>query len=157
MIVAGVDPGLQGAIAWLDSDGFITVADLPVHEVKNGKRVKRSLDLGMLRELLTQRPIDHLVIEAVHSMPKQGVTSMFSFGTSYGAVLGLAAGLQLPYSLVLPQAWQRAARCGPSPDAARQTAGRLYPAATQYLSRKKDAGRADAILIARCGLRQLSP
>jgi crossover junction endodeoxyribonuclease RuvC len=104
---------------------------------------------------LTQRPIDHLVIEAVHSMPKQGVTSMFSFGTSYGSILGLAAGLQLPYSSVPPRAWRKAVGCGPSPDAARQAAGRLYPGAALHLARKNDAGRADAILIARFGQRQL--
>jgi crossover junction endodeoxyribonuclease RuvC len=115
MIVAGVDPALQGAIAWLDSDRFVTVADLPIHEVKNGKRVKRSLDLGMVRELLTQRPIDHLVIEAVHSMPKQGVTSMFSFGTSYGSILGLAAGLRCPTAWCRRRRGKKGGRCSRGP------------------------------------------
>jgi crossover junction endodeoxyribonuclease RuvC len=155
MVIAGIDPGLDGAIALLDGDRFIRVDDLPIHEVKNGKRVKRSLDLALLREMLVRQPIDCVVIESVHSMPKQGVASMFAFGDVFGSIKGVVAGLQLPCTLVAPQTWQKTAGCGPSPDAARQTAGRLYPAAASYLARKRDAGRADALLIARYGLRLL--
>jgi crossover junction endodeoxyribonuclease RuvC len=104
----------------------------------------------------TRQEIDHVVIELVAARPGQGVTSMFNFGFGAGAITGLVAGLRLPYSTVTPQIWQKNAGCGPSPDAARQTAGRLYPAAALSLARKKDSGRADAILIARFGLRHLS-
>jgi len=49
--------------------------------------------------------------------------------------------------------WQRASGVGPSPDAARQRAAQLYPLAAAQFARKRDAGRADAILIAHAGLR----
>jgi crossover junction endodeoxyribonuclease RuvC len=88
-------------------------------------------------------------------MPKQGVTSMFRFGYAAGAIAGLVAGLQLPCSFVLPRAWQRAAGVGPSPDQARQRAAQLYPEVAPRLSRKRDGGRADAILIARHGMQVL--
>jgi hypothetical protein len=61
-------------------------------------------------------------------------------------------GLQLPCSFVLPLAWQRAAGTGPSSDQSRQRAAQLYPQSASQLSRKRDGGRADAILIARHGL-----
>jgi crossover junction endodeoxyribonuclease RuvC len=80
---------------------------------------------------------------------------MFNFGFCAGAIIGLVVGLRLPYSLVTPQRWQKLAGCGPNPDEARRRAGQLYPDAIQYLTRKRDAGRADAILIARSGLRLL--
>jgi hypothetical protein len=44
---------------------------------------------------------------------------------------------------------------GPTPDAGRRRAGELYPDAAEHLTRKRDAGRADAILIARAGLMML--
>jgi len=62
-------------------------------------------------------------------------------------------GLQLPCSFVLPLAWQRAAGTGPSSDQSRQRAAQLYPQSASQLIRKRDGGRADAILIARHGLR----
>ena len=48
----------------------------------------------------------------------------------------------------MPQRWQRLADCGPIPDEARRRAEQLYPDSAKHLTRKRDAGRADAILIA---------
>jgi crossover junction endodeoxyribonuclease RuvC len=156
MKVLGLDPGLSGALAIVDAEHVLFVDDLPVHRIKRGKSIKSDLDLGGLRALLMAHAHDHVWIEQVHAMPKQGVASMFRFGMVTGQILGLVAGLGKPYSLILPQRWQRLAGCGPSPDAARQRAGQLYPDAVPHLVRKKDSGRADAILIARAGLALLS-
>jgi crossover junction endodeoxyribonuclease RuvC len=82
---------------------------------------------------------------------------MFSFGFAAGAVAGIVAGLQIPYSFIQPVFWQRIAGCGPSPDAARQRAAQLYPAIADELRRKKDGGRADAALIGYAGRRLLHP
>jgi crossover junction endodeoxyribonuclease RuvC len=152
MNVAGIDPGLTGALAIIHKDRVVFVDDLPVHQIRTGKRTRAELDLGGMRELLTSNTYDHVFIEQVAARPGQGVTSMFRFGLAAGQVIGLVAGLRVPYSLVLPQRWQRVAGCGPAPDEARRRAGQLYPDAVPYLARKRDAGRADAILIARAGL-----
>jgi hypothetical protein len=74
-----------------------------------------------------------------------------------GQIIGLVTGLLLPYTAIPPQRWQRLAGCGPAPDEARRRAGQLYPNAVRYLTRTRDAGRADAILIARSGLMTLRP
>jgi crossover junction endodeoxyribonuclease RuvC len=155
MRICGIDPGLFGGLAVIDEGGFVVVDDMPIHEIRSGKKTKRALDLAALRGMLVRRPIDHVVIEQVAARPGQGVTSMFNFGFVAGAITGIVAALQLPYSAVTPQVWQRTAACGPSPDAARRRAGELYPSAAQYLAGKKDAGRADAVLIAHWGLRTL--
>lgn len=49
-------------------------------------------------------------IEKVHAMPKQGVTSMFTFGTNWGAVMMGLYDRQLlfPESFVTPEEWQSA-------------------------------------------------
>ena len=78
---------------------------------------------------------------------------MFSFGTSYGIVIGVLAALSIPMVLVSPQTWKANAGIrGKDKDYARTLAQQLYPGAE--LGRKKDIGRADAILIARFGDKQ---
>jgi crossover junction endodeoxyribonuclease RuvC len=149
MNVAGLDPGLTGALAIIDEYRVVFVDDLPVHQIHAGKRTRAELDLGGMRELLTSLT---LFIEQVAARPGQGVTSMFRFGLTAGQIIGLVAG-----TAWLPQRWQRMAGCGPEPDEARRRAGQLYPDAVQYLTRKRDAGCADAILIARSGLMTLRP
>jgi hypothetical protein len=154
--VVGIDVGVTGALALISTQhGFLSVHDLPVHQLQTGKRIRTELDLASLRQLLISNPIDHVVIERVASRPQQGVSSTFKFGFSAGSIYGLLVGLQLPTSYLLPQQWQRAVGVGPTPDAGRRRAGELHPAAAEYLIRKKDAGRADAILIAHAGLRLL--
>jgi crossover junction endodeoxyribonuclease RuvC len=50
-------------------------------------------------------------IEAVHAMPKQGVTSSFTFGKGYGALLMALTAAGIPFETVTPQKWQKALGC----------------------------------------------
>ncbi len=47
------------------------------------------------------------IIESVHSMPKQGVKSVFTFGKGYGQWLGILASHEIPYTQVSPQKWMK--------------------------------------------------
>jgi crossover junction endodeoxyribonuclease RuvC len=145
----GIDPGLSGAIAFLDDNlELIKVVDMPIMMIRKGKN---QVNAAALAGLLKGLPVSAVAyLEQVSAMPGQGVSGMFSFGTSYGIVQGVLAALGIPVVLVRPQAWKaRAGLKGSEKDMARTLAIRLYPAAE--LSRKKDIGRADAILIARYG------
>jgi hypothetical protein len=153
MTVLGLDPGLTAAAALLDGQRVLWVGDLPVHQIRSGQRLRAELDLAGLRALLTRQPIDHVIIEQQSARPGQGVAGMFRLGLTLGQIIGLVAGLRLRHSLVQPKAWQKEAGCGPSPDAARQRAGQLYPESSDRLTLTKHAGRADAILIAHYGHR----
>jgi hypothetical protein len=86
MIIAGCDIGLTGAIALIDDDGAVQVFDMPTLMLTRGKTNKRELDPYALARLLAQ-PIDHAFVEQVGAI-KQGTSSVFSFGKSYGLVLG---------------------------------------------------------------------
>jgi hypothetical protein len=77
--------------------------------VRAGKRTRAELDLGTLRDMLAELDVDHVFIELVAARPGQGTVSMFRFGFCTGAIIGLVAGLQRPYSLLLPQRWQKLA------------------------------------------------
>ncbi len=147
----GIDPGLTGAIAWLDKDNkFIDVWDMPtMSRGKKGNQVN-SVELAeIIQEIILE--FDCIAyVEQVHAMPKQGVTSMFNFGESFGIIKGVLGALKVPVEFVTPQSWKsRAALTGKDKDAARTKAINMYPNAS--LSRKKDIGRADAIMIARYG------
>ena len=83
-------------------------------------------------------------------MPGQGVTSMFNFGQTFGAIKGICAALGLPIHLVRPAKWKKHFELiNASKDASRTKAIEMYPTFSEKLSKKKDVNKSDAILIAR--------
>lgn len=155
MICIGIDPGQTGAVAII-TDKEVNLYDTPTETVKKGKSNKTEhLPAGMASLLRGHYPC-HVFIESVHSMPGQGVASMFGFGKGFGIWIGILAALEIPYTFVTPQAWKKALLPGQSDkDAARGRAMQLFPFQTPLLLRKKDIGRADALLIAEYGRRQI--
>lgn len=151
MKIIGVDPGATGAIAILDLDSRdLVVIDMPTTKVKRGPRTVNQVDAVRLANLL--RPHiedgDHAIIEKVHSMPGQGVASTFSFGRAAGILEGVLAALGVPFSLVPPATWAKKMRLFGGKDGSRSRATELFPEQAHLFARKKDDGRADAVLIA---------
>lgn len=152
MIVVGIDPGKGGAIAALDSYGvLLTVDDMPVTgKVVNGALVNELLGnhatTARYNLLGDTEPV--VVIEDVHSMPKQGVASSFSFGRSLGVVEGVALGRGCSVRYVSPARWKRALGLTADKGASRRRATELWPTKAALFARVKDDGRAEAALIA---------
>lgn len=142
----GIDPGISGAWALLWPDGTTAAGDLPT--------AAGDVDAAGFATFIRSALPFAAVVEAVHSMPKQGVASTFRFGRAHGAVLGVLAALLVPTHLVAPTSWKRHFRLGSDKDASRALARRLWPACG-VLERKKDHGRAEALLMARYGLERL--
>lgn len=142
--VIGIDPGASGAVAVVsDAGGLVTVFDMPVFKI-NGKS---RLDVHQLGEQLRSiLPASKAVVELVGAMPRQGVSSTFVFGFSTGAVHGALGALSVPLDTVTPAKWKAHFRLTKDKDAARQLATRKWPHGP--FSRVKDAGRAEAALIA---------
>jgi crossover junction endodeoxyribonuclease RuvC len=155
MIVAGIDPGLSGAVAFLDaaSGAVLDIADMPTLALSRGGKSRRELDAHALARLIDERRPDHCFMEQVGAMPGQGVSSVFSFGKSFGVVIGALAALGVPYTLVAPVTWKRALQVPAAKDGARARASQLLPAAAHHWMRVKDDGRAEAALIGHYGLR----
>lgn len=155
-MVIGIDPGsVSAAYGVLDSGGaYVVTGDLPV--TPHGKAGKVQINGKLCADLLraiAPNPTESLVIvEAVGAMPKQGVSSMFRFGVSYGIILGVLGALGLPFLLVSPVKWKRAAGLGKVKDESRTLALRLWPDSAPMLTRKKDNNRSDALLLARYGV-----
>jgi len=150
VIYIGIDPGLNGAIAFLDTEkGHLSVVDMPTFEVKRNNKAKREVSPHGLADVLSlSQNVAGVVLERVGAMPGQGVTSVFSFGRSVGVIEGILAAEHIPVSIVTPQAWQKAAGVRGGKDGARQRACELFPNYAGLFARKKDDGRADAACMA---------
>ena len=152
MRIIGIDPGLSGGIAILEDNKVKEIFDMPV--MPDGKKNKRQLNNAFLAQLIKEN-IENIedtimVVEQVNAMPGQGVTSMFNFGQTFGAIKGICAALVLPIFFVRPAKWKKHFELiNSSKDASRTKVIEMYPSIAEKLSKKKDVNKSDAILIAR--------
>lgn len=156
MVYVGIDPGLTGAVAVIYEDGKILLYDTPTTELKINNKKKQEYLPSEMANILRDCSLTEcqVFIERVSARPDQGVVSMFGFGKGYGIWIGILATLEIPYTLVTPQAWKKEIMKGTSDkDAARLRAHQLFPQAVDRLNRKKDIGRADSLLLAEYGRR----
>ena len=143
--ILGIDPGLSGAVAFYfpQAPDRIVAEDMPVAD--------RLVDCATLAARIRQMAPGLAIVERVASMPKQGVSSTFKFGTAYGAVIGILATLEIRTVLVTPQVWKKHFRLDGDKEKGRALALRTFAKTPEHFSRKKDQGRAEAALIALYG------
>lgn len=155
-IYLGVDPGLNGAIAiYMPADRRLRVVDIPTHTVKISGKQRKRLDArrleNELKALVGSSRITLAAVEDVHSMPKQGVASAFSFGFVAGAIQQALTAHDIPITLVEPASWKRFLRVPANKDAARRRASQLLPFGADLWPLAKHDGRAEAALLAHYG------
>ena len=152
MILIGIDPGLTGAIAILEGKKVLNIYEMPV--MAEGKKNKKQLNSAQLVALIKEYANNNddvvVIVEQVNAMPGQGVTSMFNFGQTFGAIKGICAALKLPIFFVRPLKWKKHFELvNSSKDSSRTKAIEMYPTLSNQLAKKKDVNKSDAILIAR--------
>jgi crossover junction endodeoxyribonuclease RuvC len=151
MNIISIDPGKSGAIAYT-KNGTTTAQPMPI--------AGKELDLPTLANIIRSASPALAVIEKVHSMPGQGVSSTFSFGTGYGQIQGLLAGLGIPFELVTPQAWKKLVLAGTAKDkdAAIAYCRRAFPDVPLVMPRCRNAhdGIADSLCLLQYGLRSFN-
>ena len=152
MKIIGIDPGLSGAIAVLKNNKVLNIFDMPV--MSEGKKNKRQLNsaqlVNLIKENIEANEEVAVIVEQVNAMPGQGVTSMFNFGQTFGAIKGISATLKIPIFFARPSKWKKHFELiNSSKDASRTKAIEMYPSLAEKLSKKKDVNKSDAILIAR--------
>jgi crossover junction endodeoxyribonuclease RuvC len=142
-MICGIDPGQQGAIAWLSSDGYlIEVRDLPVTK---GDGLIPAVLADWLRA--PGRMPAHAFVERVAARPGAGVSGMFRFGRGYGQIEGVLAAVGIAVTLVTPGKWKGALRIPADKAASRARAAQLWPGLAGCFARVRDDGRAEAALI----------
>ena len=140
MIVIGIDPGLSGALAILENKRVLGIFEMPV--MPEGKKNKRQLNsaqlVNILRDNVKINEEIAVVVEQVNAMPGQGVTSMFNFGQTFGAIKGVCAALNLPIYLVRPSKWKKHFELiNSSKDSSRTKVIEMYPSLSAQLAKKK--------------------
>ena len=109
MIFIGIDPGLHGAIAWMDSTrAGVFVHDCPLDD-------QGDYDFRAMALLLTVATMDDrgvVTMEKVHALPSDGKCSAFTFGGGYYAWRALSAAAGMTPALISPQTWKRTMLAG---------------------------------------------
>jgi hypothetical protein len=145
---------MSGAIAlYLPGEPVgLCAVDMPAMTTSAGKRVLDHRKLATILGAWTScYDIKGATVELVHSMPKQGVTSSFSFGSSFGALCQGIASAGLEFTLIPPATWKaiyglRGGR--ENKELSRAKASELFPGHANLWKLKKHDGRAEAVLLA---------
>lgn len=128
----GIDPGKSGAIAAICGESITTI------------RLKET-EADVSDWLASIAGEDcFAILESVHAMPKQGVSSTFKFGQSFGFLRGILIAHKVPFETVTPQKWQQTLSCRSKGDknVTKAKAQELFP------SQKVVHATADALLLA---------
>ena len=145
----GIDPGKTGAAALITNEGNHEILDYPGSP---------SLIVETFMEWESKYAIIMAALEKVSARPGQGVVSMFTFGRNLGAWEGIISTFEIPFMMPTPRQWQKGIidqkAGGDTKERSLNTARRLFPDAS--LSRKKDHGRSDALLLAWWAKRQMA-
>jgi len=136
----GIDPGYSGAVALVDSDGVL----METIRLKETEHDVSTFVSGYAAD------VEMAVLERVSAMPRQGVSSTFKFGTSYGFCRGLLVCHKIPFVVVPPGTWQRTMGCLSKGDknVTKSAAQRLFP------KERVVHATADAMLLAEYARRQ---
>lgn len=168
MITIGIDPGLTGCIAFVDSRGSCVLADIPTMALPGNGLVKRKVDgLALARMVRTHCPAAEsttVVCEAVRTMggKNNAVQTQGSLMRSLGAIETVFEVLRFPWQLVEPRKWKDhygLMRADGETESAYKrrsidTVLRIYPMADITLA--KHHNRAEALLIAHWGQAHLT-
>jgi crossover junction endodeoxyribonuclease RuvC len=145
--VLGIDPGRSGAAVVLSMTGeplAVIRGDQSADEIATE-----------MAEAISRRPVNVrlAVLEDVHSMPKQGVASTFTFGESKGIWKGIMGCYRLRSELVSPQKWQKALGClsGGDKNVTKAAALAMFPAVGKGITHQV----ADAYLLAEYARRRV--
>ncbi|XP_047328923.1 Holliday junction resolvase MOC1, chloroplastic [Impatiens glandulifera] len=158
--VIGIDPDISGALALLQSDSpdcSPQVFDSPHVKVLIGKRVRRRLDAKSIVQLLRSfnAPIGTTAyLEQSIPFPQDGKQGWWSGGFAYGLWIGILVASGFSVVPVPSVTWKNEFKLSgsrSSKDDSRELASTMFPSLSSSLQRKKDHGRAEALLIAAYG------
>lgn len=149
--LCGIDPGLQGAIAFIER-GKLVVYDMPTKAYYNKRKINPEKVARILKRrvdmVLLERAIPMTYTDKYGSRRGQGAAGSFSFGEGYGIIKGVLATLGHPYHEIQPSVWKAKLRLGRDKRESLGMAADLYPEEAGLFVRKKDDGRAEATLLA---------
>lgn len=140
-VYIGIDPGLSGGIACITCEELFTVKCPETIADMNDK-------VEAIAKLVAHTGYKaYAVIEAVHSMPGQGVASTFKFGMNYGQWLGILSANKISYTQATPQKWMKWLGSMPKDKKARKNHIK-HLAQQRYPDTKITLATSDAVMLA---------
>jgi crossover junction endodeoxyribonuclease RuvC len=163
-MIAGIDPGLSGAVATLEvlksGKYVVDVVDMPTLTLTIGGKQRQRLDMAALFAIIADLKfagVELLCIEDLAGRPATVINSkgqriaqkgQFEQGWNACAPVMAAYGAGIRHELVTPSKWKPALDVPRDKDGARLTACRIFPDQADLFKRLKDDGRAEAVLLA---------
>jgi crossover junction endodeoxyribonuclease RuvC len=145
MLILGIDAGLDGGLAVIDGNAIELLETIPT-EPKNGF-IKRQVDTHKLAKILRPFRDSKCYLEQVSARPMQGVSSVFSFGDTYGSIRGVLGALEITTYYVTPQVWKKSLKISSKEDSLKA----CQDIFELEKMKKKDHNLAEALLIAYWG------
>ncbi len=115
MLVLGIDPGSSGGLAIVKKSlnalpKIILALRMPTVTIY-GKKI---IDTKKIASELQNHTIEVSIIEKVHAMPRQGVTSSFQFGRNFGGIEALIYIYSKRVDYIAPAIWKKSLGLGAS-------------------------------------------
>lgn len=136
---------MNGTIVFWDAETNIDLALL-------GERLNRDNDAFVLLEkpqIMHPKRYRSVDGQMVVEKAPQGVVGMLNYGIGYGEYLGMLKTRRIPYGEIHPMTWKKEFNLIDKPkQSSIETARNLFPMVSDMLKRKKDHGRAEALLLA---------
>ena len=115
MLVLGIDPGSSGGLAIVKKSlntlpQIILALRMPTVTIY-GKKI---IDTKKIASELQNHTIEVSIIEKVHAMPRQGVTSSFQFGRNFGGIEALSYIYSKRVDYIAPAIWKKSLGLGAS-------------------------------------------
>lgn len=166
MLICGIDPGITGAYALVKIQNkthqVLIVRDMPVTLGTGNKKFQidgKKLYKSLKSDFETFDKPSYVNIEKQQPMPKQGVTSSFSIGQSFGIIQGVTEALETIFyfntRIVTPQSWKRSLSIPKADERSSRkdhAKNKFYELISDYepaqFNRVKDIDRMEACLIA---------
>jgi hypothetical protein len=160
VIALGIDPGLDGAIAFMHGDRM-SVHDLPTVPVLGSGTVTRRLHGPGLASLIRQQcPVGEPILALIEDLSAGGRdSSAQTVGSQYrtrGAIECCLEMLRLEPAAVHARTWKKFFGLDSDKARALRLARELFPGMAEGLRLAKHHNRAEALLIARYGLKVLA-
>ena len=147
MLIMGIDPGNTGGISIVETkiDALPKIAyslKMPVIQLY-GKKI---IDSQKIYNELSHFDIDVTIMEKVHAMPRQGVTSSFQFGRGFGGIEALCYICSNRVDYVAPAVWKKHMGVGSSKKDSLDLARLKFGSLDIWMTKSND-GIAEAALL----------
>ncbi len=146
--VIGIDPGLNGGIAFISNLCSInSVIDMP--QIAD----ESEIDSREIAMFIKQNMPDVVYIEKAQAMPQQGVVGVFNYGKGYGKIIAACEIIGCAIKFVRPAIWKKHFSLSRDKIESVALAQQLFPNFEYETARGRMLdGRAEALLIAKYGL-----